>query len=253
MTPRINSLLSARFTYVVADVYAIKIIVAIIIGVSTVVFGILVFIFVYTYKVHRPWPGGKACTEPSTNSEGGGPIVSTYSRQDVCACSTASANTLHVVYRFRLLPSVSSTTATCSFCARPVVPPQQHQCYCFELPFLNSNTRLLFSGAGREKVGVVGRTGAGKSSLMVALFRLVETSHGTITIDDVDISTLGLSTLRGAMGVVPQVKLGPLHPHPDCHSSTFVHVSPQFLRVILQQRRVFLGWSTGILSNDYPW
>lgn len=58
--------------------------------------------------------------------------------------------------------------------------------------------------AGGERVGVVGRTGAGKSSIMSTLFRLVELSGGRITIDGVDIARVGLNDLRARLSIIPQ-------------------------------------------------
>eukprot|EP01029_Cantina_marsupialis_P002872 TRINITY_DN1275_c0_g1_i3.p1 TRINITY_DN1275_c0_g1~~TRINITY_DN1275_c0_g1_i3.p1 ORF type:complete len:1312 (+),score=504.07 TRINITY_DN1275_c0_g1_i3:63-3998(+) len=57
---------------------------------------------------------------------------------------------------------------------------------------------------GKSKVGICGRTGSGKSSLMVALFRMTEASGGKIIIDDEDISKIGLETLRSSLAIIPQ-------------------------------------------------
>ena len=55
-----------------------------------------------------------------------------------------------------------------------------------------------------EKVGIVGKTGSGKSSLTLSLFRITEAAGGTITIDGRDIAGLGLRTLRSALTIIPQ-------------------------------------------------
>ncbi|CAK7215322.1 Transporter of the ATP-binding cassette (ABC) [Sporothrix curviconia] len=63
---------------------------------------------------------------------------------------------------------------------------------------------LTFRIAPHEKVGIVGRTGAGKSSLALALFRALEAETGKILIDGMDIGLVGLRDLRESITIVPQ-------------------------------------------------
>lgn len=73
--------------------------------------------------------------------------------------------------------------------------------YALDQPILNG---LSFKAGRNQRIGVVGRTGAGKSTLALALFRFLNASAGRILIDGIDISTIKLSTLRSRLAIIPQ-------------------------------------------------
>jgi ABC-type multidrug transport system fused ATPase/permease subunit len=56
----------------------------------------------------------------------------------------------------------------------------------------------------KEQVGLLGRTGSGKSTLALSLFRFVEPTKGHILVDELDISQVGLTDLRGRMTIIPR-------------------------------------------------
>ncbi|XP_021899633.1 putative ABC transporter C family member 15, partial [Carica papaya] len=101
---------------------------------------------------------------------------------------------------------------------------------------------------GGKKIGIVGRTGSGKSTLIQALFRVVEPSRGRIIIDGLEVCTIGLQDLRSRLGIIPQdptlfqgtirTNLDPLDQHSDheiwevvkkCHLSNLIRRDQRLL------------------------
>ncbi|ODA77544.1 hypothetical protein RJ55_07173 [Drechmeria coniospora] len=89
-------------------------------------------------------------------------------------------------------------------------------------PVLNG---VSFNIRNNERIGVIGRTGAGKSSLTLALFRFLEARSGQVFIDGLDISKINLHSLRSRLAIIPQdpvlfsgtirSNLDPFHEHTD--------------------------------------
>ena len=103
-----------------------------------------------------------------------------------------------------------------------------------------------------QKVGIVGRTGAGKSSLTLSLFRIIEAARGSISIDGFNIAQMGLHRLRVALTIIPQVRI--FQP-PDEEPVSFVLAKSSKSRSpsIQQQqsaRRSFIGSSQNSNSNN---
>eukprot|EP00775_Hariotina_reticulata_P014677 gene14677-14830_t len=117
--------------------------------------------------------------------------------------ASAAAMGLLLTYALQITASTSMTLRSGSIAEQSFNAVERVDEYRPGLPLVLRG--LSFQVEAGFKVGVVGRTGAGKSSLIGALFRLTEIESGFIKVDGVDTKTLGLRRLRSAMALIPQV------------------------------------------------
>ena len=80
------------------------------------------------------------------------------------------------------------------------------------------------------QVGIVGRTGAGKSSLALAMFRIIEAAGGAILIDGINISSIGLDDLRSRITIIPQVGNSNITGHHGLIMYNVIHQSCNYMQ-----------------------
>ncbi|RAL47722.1 hypothetical protein DM860_012347 [Cuscuta australis] len=115
---------------------------------------------------------------------------------------------LERIHQYCEIPSEAPMVIDCS--RPPLSWPEEGNIELFELkvrykenlPTVLHGISCIFPGG--KKIGIVGRTGSGKSTLIQALFRMVEPDGGRIVIDNIDISTIGLHDLRSRLSIIPQ-------------------------------------------------
>ncbi|KAI8540439.1 hypothetical protein RHMOL_Rhmol09G0264400 [Rhododendron molle] len=129
--------------------------------------------------------------------------------------------------------------------------------YRADAPLVLRGISCTFEGG--NKIGIVGRTGSGKTTLISALFRLVEPSGGNIVVDGIDISRLGLHDLRSRFGIIPQdptlfngtvrYNLDPLSQHTD--QEIWEVLGKCQLREVVQDKE--LGLNSLVVEDGSNW
>lgn len=116
-------------------------------------------------------------------------------------------------------------------------------------PVLSGVTFKLAPGAS---CGIVGRTGSGKSSLLLALFRLIDIDSGAVLLDGLDVSRIGSDALRRQLAIIPQVVTGVIPRRCSARRSGPLLTGPGLaaLAPLLQDPTLFSG---SMRSNLDPW